>query len=98
MIANKLIAVKLSLFLGTIFFCSCGGDFRENSDDLKNSDETIKILWNTKQESYLLFENVAKAPSGELRIEASGKYLDMSNWEEKEVLESELKTMKLYER
>jgi hypothetical protein len=66
--------------------CSCGG-----------GDTKVAIFWNPTQKAYLLGEEIKEAPSGELRVKKTGKYLQKNLWVKKDVLKSELKVLKHYE-
>jgi hypothetical protein len=66
--------------------CSCGG-----------GDNKVAIYWNATEKTYLLADEVKEAPSGELRIKKTGRYLQKSSWVKKDVLKSELEVLKHHE-
>ncbi len=77
--------------LCAVLLCSCGSGGEEPPDPV------VKILWNQSDKEYLLPEEVVDAPSGEIRIKENGKYLNRAEWQEKEVLKSELEGLKHHE-
>ena len=80
--------VSIASVICTGLLCSCG---KESNPP---PDPSVKILWNQDEKTYLLPNEVVDAPSGELRIKATGKYLDRGQWKEKEVLKSEVTGLK----
>lgn len=90
--STKQSRILLTLFiisLCAVLLSSCGGE--------DSTDPNVKIFWNQSEKVYLLPEEVVEAPSGELRIEKNGVYLNRAEWQEKEVLQSELERLKHHE-
>lgn len=67
--------------------CSCGG-----------GNTKVAIYCNPTEKAYFLVDEVKEAPSGELRVRKTGRYLQKNLWVKKDVLESELAALKHYER
>ncbi|MCF7854902.1 MAG: hypothetical protein K9N51_08895, partial [Candidatus Pacebacteria bacterium] len=74
---TKAILVCIASIMCAGLLCSCGNGSNPRPEP------SVKILWNQNEETYLLPDEVVDARSGELRIKASGRYLDRAKWEEK---------------